>query len=143
MWLAYTGEFQMNWAPKTASQVLSQGAVVDRSSGKITVGAVATASHAGVCMKDVRSSDADYAANTMIPVQVPVSPSATFLVDLISSDTAVQTDEDTYFDLAGSPVGIALTRTGVAHNSALIKSVLGAKLVEAFLSSYKPMVGGV
>ena len=144
MWVPFEGPVLYKFEPKTASQVLSEGAVVDIVSGQITVANAAGQSHAGICQRTVLASDADYAANTATPMMVPLDPNCTWLVDVLDTDTISPADVDTFFDLAGSPVGILLTNTGVAHDAALIKDVnVTAQQVVAYLNSFKPMQNGV
>lgn len=144
MWIPYEGPVLYEFQPKQASQVLSEGAVVDMNAGQVDVAVVTAASHKGVCQKTVLSTDADYAANTLIPLIVPMDPNFTWQVDVLSTDVLAASDVDTFFDLSGSPVGISVTKTGVAHNSALCKDVnTSAQQIIAFLNSYKPMHNGV
>lgn len=142
-WKAYTGAFGMSWSPKKASQVLSEGAVVDQTAGYITVASIAVASHMGVCMKTVTASDSDYASTTRIPVQVPKSPQNRFKVSVLSGDTLLVTHRGTYADLAGSPVGTDITIATSADDAALITDYIGANEALVQLNSIKAMQPGI
>lgn len=143
MWVPIEGPILYKSEPKTPSTALSMGAVVDIVSGQVAVASASGQSHAGICQRDVLSTDADYADATPILMIVPMHPNCTFQVDVEPGDTLALTDVDTFFDLAGTPVGMTLTNSGVSHNAALCKSVnLTAQQITAYLNSYKPMQNG-
>lgn len=142
-WRAYSGTFGLYWGPKKASQVLTEGAVVDQTDGYITVAAIAVASHIGVSMKTIAATDSDYASATRIPVQVPKSPQSKFKVSVLSTDTLLVTHVGTYADLAGSPVGIDITIASSADDAAFITDYIGANEALVQLNSQKAMQPGI
>lgn len=143
MWKAYTGAFGLFWGPKKASQVLSEGAVCDLTSGYVTVAAIAVMSHLGVCGKTVTATDSDYASTTRIPVQVAKSPQCKWKASVLSTDTLLTTHVGTYADLAGSPVGSDITIATSADDAALITDYVNDNEALVQLNSAKAMQSGI
>lgn len=64
-------EMKMEYYPKKASQVFSKGDVVAfDGNGAITLAVAGSTNIVGAIMKDVKASDADYALNTKVPVEI-------------------------------------------------------------------------
>jgi hypothetical protein len=136
-WVAYQGNFKLAWGPKAASQVLTAGALVDQTSGYITVCSSTTTKHAGITMRTVVAGDTDYTLTTRIPVQVPCDAAAKFKVSVYASDTLLQSDIGMYADQAGSPVGIDVTRASSSYDCFLIADYLGANSCAGYLNSFQ------
>jgi len=142
-WEAYSGVFGTFWGPKKASQVLSEGAIVDYTSGYITVAAIAVMSHLGKCWKTVTASDSDYALTTRIPVQVQKQVSCKWKASVLSTDTLLVTHPGTYADLAGSPVGIDITIATSDDDAAFISDFISTSSALVQLNSQKAMQSGI
>lgn len=114
-----SGSAKIEYYPKTASTAIANGALVSTTSGFLVPATNATASHVGVCLKKVASTDADYASTTMIPVMVP-SQDAIFEADATGLSTALV---DTTMDLTDS-----LTVNGAAssHDAVLLVKYISA-----------------
>lgn len=143
MWKPLQGPFKLYWGPKKASQVISEGAVVDQTSGYVTVAAIAVMSHLGVSMKTVTAADADYASTTRIPVKVPASLGSKWKASVLSTDTLAATHVGTYADLAGSPVGIDITIATSNDDAAYITDYFGANSAGVVLNSTKFSQSGI
>lgn len=98
MFTLISGDARVEYYPKTASTALANGALVTTSSGQLIAGTSTTASHVGILIKPVTSTDADYTATTMVPVLVP-SQNAIFEADATSLTAALV---DTTMDLTDS-----------------------------------------
>lgn len=82
MFQRLTGKPRIEWFPKKASTAFAVGDLVYADgSGAIQPADSTSGDHIGIIMKDVASSDADYASNTMVPVDVPQDGDE-FLVDV-------------------------------------------------------------
>lgn len=136
-WTAYKGNFDIEWYPKTASTLLASGGVVALSSGQL-IAATTTTANVGVSMKSTASTDTDYASTTLIPVQLPRTPTSTWKVDVLSTDTAVATDAGAYYMINGS-TGLLVTRASVTHDNFLVQGVLSANVVTGYLNSVSTM----
>lgn len=108
-----SGSAKVEYYPKTASTAIANGAILSTSSGQAIPGTSSTASHIGISLKKVSSTDADYASTTMIPVLVP-SQDAIFEADATGLQAALV---DTTMDLTDS-----LTVNGAAssHDAVLL-----------------------
>ena len=142
-WRPYTGAYKYKFYPKTASTAFTRGAVVDVLDGFIAIADITRRSHSGIIQKTVVSTDSDYASETRLPLIVPSSPTTEFRVSVLSTDTAVATDVGNFFDLAGSPVGIDVTRATSADDAALVTRFFGANDVAVHLNAFKPMKEGL
>ena len=121
MFVRKTGKPNIMWFPKAASTAFSNGALVYADgSGAIIPADATSGNHLGIIMKDVASTDTDYASTTKVPVDVP-SDGDTFIVDTVGTATAAMVG--TYIDLSTSLV---------ANQAATSKSVL---LVVGFISA--------
>jgi len=142
-WKAWKGPFKLFWGPKKASQILSAGAVVDYTSGYITVAAIAVMSHLGVVQKTVTAADSDYTSTTRIPVKVPLSLSSIWKTSVLSTDTLLVTHPGTYADLAGDPVGIDITIATSDDDAALITDFISTSSAGVVLNSIKFSQSGI
>jgi len=142
-WKPWRGPFKMYWGQKAASQVLTTGAVVDQTSGYVTVASIAVMSHLGVVQKTITAADDDYASTTRIPVKVPASPGSEWKVSVLSSDTLAQANVGTYLDLAGSPVGIDVTDATSDDDAAYCTEYISDNVGLFALNSQKFMQSGI
>lgn len=133
----------MRWYNKTASQVFTQGALVDVVDGLITVCTITRQSHSGVIQKTVAATDSDYASTTRLPLLVPKELGMTWEVSVLSSDTAVATDVGNFFDIGGTPVGIDVTRATSDDDAFLVEEFVSANLVRGVLNAYKGTAPGI
>lgn len=139
----YSGKWMLKWYPKKASQVLSDGAIVDLTDGYVTVADIAVMSHLGIGQKDVTADDDDYTETTLIPVLIPKSPSCEIKASVLSTDTLAVTHVGTYADLGGSPVGIDVTIATSDDDAVMITRYLGDNLCACVLNSQKFMQSGI
>lgn len=97
--IEYRGNWETKYFRKKASTAIAANTFVAESSDDDTI-EPADASDAaviGIAMKDVASTDADYAALTRIPVRVPMDSTAECLCD--TAGTLAITDEGELMDL--------------------------------------------
>lgn len=103
----YKGFAQVRYYPKTASTALTINGVVSLSSGQLIKATTSTTVNPGVVLREVTSSDSDYASTTKLPVLVP-NDRTEFLVD-VGAGTAtaalVGTNCDFYTGGASVDVG--------------------------------------
>lgn len=96
-----SGKPNIEWYLKTASTAFKNGSVVAFSSGQLIQATASTLLHAGVILRDVLSTDSDYASAVKVPVDVP-SSNDIFEADVKSGVTAtvaaVGTQCDLYID---------------------------------------------
>lgn len=140
----FKGEFLNRWYPKKASTALGEGAIIDVIDGYIEVCTIARKSHSGINVKPVVSTDSDYASTTRLPILVPVSSSCQMLGDMASGVTALVTEVGNFYDLAGSPVGSALTNATSDDDAFLVDGVIpGGAKVFGVLNALKNMKDGI
>ena len=143
MFQPYQGTFHYEWYPKAASQVLTEGAVVDVINGYVTVCDITRKSHSGVCGKTVTAADSDYTATTLIPIIVPDSPTSTWKATVLSTDTATAAMVGNFYDLGGTPVGNDVTIAASDDDAVLIRKFLTANSVVVELNCLKAMKNGI
>jgi len=68
----------MVWKPKTASVTFTEGDIVMMTSGYVATATAQSVEHLGLIRTAVTSGDADFASTTLVPVEVPLEPSAEF-----------------------------------------------------------------
>jgi hypothetical protein len=72
MFVRLTGKPNIEWYPKKASTAFAVGDLVYADgSGAIQPADSTSGDHIGIIMKDVASTDSDYASTTKVPVDVP------------------------------------------------------------------------
>ena len=82
MFKLHRGRARIDYYPKKASTVIDVGdALMFDDDGKVTTHDGGKKKIIGIAMKNVRSTDSDYASNTKIPVQIGASEDAEFLFE--------------------------------------------------------------
>jgi hypothetical protein len=143
MFTPYKGRFRHQWGPKKASQILSEGAVIDVINGYVDLCTITRGPHSGVCQKTITAADSDYASATRIPYLVPIDPSAEWKVDSITGSPAA-TDVGNFVDLGGSPVGAGVTVATSDDDAFLVTRYLSAQSsYTGILNSYKANQNGI
>lgn len=86
----------------TPSTAFTKDTFVKLVSGKLVPCAAGDAAVLiyGVIRHTIASTDADYASDRKVPVEVPVEKGTLYIVD-VGTGTIAQTDQGTEFDLAG------------------------------------------
>lgn len=99
---ARKGKWGLKWYPKTASTVFAKDSLVAwGGSGYITPSTSSTDAQVGIVQKAVAATDSDYAATTLLPVEVPMEPTAEMEGDVTNGTLAV-TSVGAYFDLVNA-----------------------------------------
>lgn len=88
----------MVWKPKTASVTFTEGDLVQMTSGYVATATAQSIEHLGIIRTAVTSGDADFASTTLVPVEVPLEPSAEF--ESTVTGTLATTDIGVGFDLS-------------------------------------------
>lgn len=81
------GKTKTEWLPVTPSTALAKGTLVEFTSGKLAAADDNDTDLIGVLMKDIVSTDTDYASDRLVPVMVPVERHVIFEAD--TADTYV------------------------------------------------------
>lgn len=100
--IRHRGKTKIMWLPVTPSTAISARALVAWSSGKLIAATSTTAptSIAGVLKKAIAATDADYALDRLVPVEVPVECNVEWECDVTSG--LVAADRGLYQDLTDS-----------------------------------------
>lgn len=90
MFIRSKGQPKLEYFPKKASTVFAVGdlCTFDGSGNIQPYVAGTTTGAAGICKKAIAATDSDYAANTMIPVDVNIGDGNEFIVDANGAITA-------------------------------------------------------
>jgi hypothetical protein len=94
-----SGKPNIEYRPKTASVAIASGALVYSTSGYVLAADSTSGDHVGICLKTIAAADADYASNTLIPIDV-ASENDVFEVGCTGTATAAMVG--TYVDLTSS-----------------------------------------
>ena len=103
------GKTKTMYFGSTASQLISAGAVVALSSGRLIPAADDTdpSTIVGVIVAAITASDTAYlTAGTMVAVEVPVELNVVWEADMLSTHALVNTDQGTYMDLTTADDGL-------------------------------------
>jgi len=102
MFIRHKGKTKFVWLPVTASTVLSKGALVAFSGGKLIAATSLTAGSdiVGVIRHAIAATDSDYATERLVEVEVPVEKNAWWEGDVTSG--LVAADIGLYQDLTSS-----------------------------------------
>ena len=103
---------QIRYFKKKASTAFVNGALtyVD-SNGYLNPASATSVNHVGVILKEVLSTDSDYASATYVPVDM-CSPTDLFIAD-VSAGTVAQTAVGAYYDLNSTGDKVDLSATSV------------------------------
>jgi hypothetical protein len=128
---AIAGKTKEMQLPVTPSTVLSEGAILTFTSGKLVAAGAATtaANTVGILKKAILSSDSDYASDRLVSVLVPIEPHVVFEADVTSG--LVATDVGGEFDLTSSThVNRAASAVDVVKCVGVISSTKGLFFVK-------------
>lgn len=79
----------LKWYPKAASTAFTKNTLVYfNASGYITPAITTSGDHVGIVLKSVASTDADYALNTLLAVEIPFGKMEEFEADATSLTAA-------------------------------------------------------
>tara|TARA_R110000868_G_scaffold171824_1_gene407604 strand:- start:3477 stop:3893 length:417 start_codon:yes stop_codon:yes gene_type:complete len=97
--IKYKGKTKTAWLPMTTSTAVTKNTIASWSSGLLIAATSSTTalSHAGVFVKTIASTDADYATARSVPVLVPLEKNVIWLADVTA--TLATTDVGGEFDL--------------------------------------------
>lgn len=121
----YRGKTKIMWLPVTPSTAITKGAIVSWSSGKLIAATSSTTalSHAGVIAKTIASTDADYANDRLVPVEVPLDKNVEWTADFTT--TLLATDVGAEVDLTDS---LTVNRGASSIDACIITAYLSATL---------------
>jgi hypothetical protein len=121
---AVKGKWGLRWWPKTASTAFSVNTLVavNAGTGFFIPASSTTDFNLGILRKAVTSSDSDYASNTRLPIECPMSPYAEMEGD-VSTGTLATTSVGEYFNLTDA--------AGVDQSSGSNRSVLCTGFISA------------
>lgn len=135
MLIRASGKANVEWFPKTASTAFKNGNVVILTSGQLVPATATSLQLVGTILKDIVSTDSDYASTTLVPVDVPTSAD-TFLADVKVGVTAAATGVGAQCDLfigtgsGGMPTGEMYVDTGTnSHHQVTIVGFVSATQV--------------
>lgn len=126
-----SGKPNVEWFPKTASTVLSNGGVVALSSGKLILATASTTQHVGVILRAVLTTDSDYTGTGKVPVDVP-GTNDIFEADVKSgvtfAATSVGAQADFYIASSGDTTDVTVdTGTNTHHQVTLVGFISASK----------------
>lgn len=107
--------------PKKASQAFTVNSLLAFSGGEVQPAISTTTSLAGVCQQKIASTDADYALETPIAVEL-IDPSATYICD-VTTGTLTTESVGVAYDL-DSDVGINVN--GTSHKQVTCTGFISA-----------------
>lgn len=74
--------------PKDVSVTFTAGDLVQLVTGELKTATNQSIKHLGIILKDIASTDADFAAGTRVPVEIPLEPSCEFEATVTGTLTA-------------------------------------------------------
>jgi len=125
------GEHNIQYFKKKASTAFTNGGLVNVDANGFLIPATATSvNHLGVVLKDVASTDADYASTTYLPVDVARTTDL-FEADTTSGSTPSQTAVGAFYDLnsTGTSVDLTATTTKQVYVQEILSTSAGGKVV--------------
>lgn len=106
------GAHNIKWFKKKASTAFVNGALTNVDSNGYLIPATASSlNHVGVILKEVLSTDADYASATYVPVDM-CRTTDVFIAD-VSAGTVAQTAVGAYYDLNSTGDKVDLSASSV------------------------------
>jgi len=113
------GKTAIKWCPVAASTCSTavKGALMCYSGGYIipTTNTTAPSAVAGVLLKDIATTDADYATARMVPVEVPIEKGVEWEC-AVSAGTLAATSVGAFFDLGTDDLGITVAQNGTTYD---------------------------
>lgn len=107
------GKTKNEWLPVTPSTAIAAGALVTFTGGKLVAATSTTAAKdiAGVLKKAITASDADYASDRKVAVEVPIEPNVEWeftTSGLVATDIGVDVDltDSVTVDRSASAIGV-------------------------------------
>lgn len=124
--------------PKIASVTITAGNIaLDSGSGTATIATNQSNRHIGIHLQSVASTDSDFADNTEVAIEVPLSPECEFIADV--TGTLATTDILSSFDLSdASTVNKAGTTYGVVACKGFVSSSKGRFSLNSNISYQDP-----
>lgn len=127
----YRGKSRVEWYPKKASTVFTQGNVVLLdSNGQVDNATSSTDDHVGVVLRTTAATDADYAQTSRVPVLI--SEQDTVFVADVGTGSAASTNVGDFADLTDAD---SVDVTSAANRAVVIVGVLSATQVLVKLNS--------
>ena len=110
--LPYSGKVQVEYFPKKASTAFTANCAVAfyTALGQVAPSATTSLQMAGVCLRTVASTDADYASATGVPC-IMLTPDTVFIAD-VTAGTLAAASVGNRFDLADS---VSVTQAGTTY----------------------------
>jgi hypothetical protein len=131
------GATKMMYFPKAASTVFAADSFVTFDGSKNVIPSTSSStSIVGVCRKAVAATDSDYAAETLIPIEVPTELYVEFLATTAS---AVATDIGVAVDLTDA---VTVNRGASTHHVVTITQVISATQVAVVINALASTVAG-
>lgn len=114
----FSGKATIEWYPKATSQVFSNGDLTYwNGSGALIPADSTSGDHAGVILRDVLSTDSDYAtAGVKVPI-ILCKQDSVFLVD-VGTGTGATTQIGNFYDLTNAG---SIDLTGTSKKAVLIR----------------------
>lgn len=122
------GKTKLMWLPITTSTVIKKGSLVAFSSGKLIAATNTEKCHniVGVFTgPTVASTDANYASDRLVPIEVPVEKNVEWEAD-VTDGTLAATSVGLYFDLATADDGSGVDQGASAENVAFCTKYISA-----------------
>lgn len=124
------GKTKFMWFPVTVSTALSNGSLVELTSGQIAAcDADETTAIAGVLRHAIAATDADYATAREVEVEVPVEKHVVWEADATAA-TFVASDVGTEY---GNSDALLIDRTETSAKCFLLTKVITASKIQGFL----------
>lgn len=141
MLIRYTGEANIEFYPKTASTQMKINSPVSLSSGQLIEATSSSLQHVGVLMKDIATTDADYASATLVPVDVPDSDDS-FIADVKVGVTALITQIGAQCDffVDGTSKEVFVDTGTNSHHQVTIVGFISASKVIVKINSLNSML---
>lgn len=132
---AAKGKWGLRWYPKKASTAFTINALVQYDgSGAVEPSTTSSLDNVGIIRKTIASTDSDYASTTLVPVEVPLSPTCEVEFD-VGTGTLTAADVGLYIDLASST---AADQSASAHDIILVTKFISASKGLGILNGLAP-----
>ena len=145
MFIRAKGKTKKIWFSMTPSQILSKGALVEASSGKLIPATNTAKAHniIGVYAGPaITATDSDYTTDRLVPVEVPVEKWVTWTGD-VTVGTLATTSVGAYFDLTTADTGDAVDQSSSTEDVVFCVKFITASKGEFVLNIGPESVGDV